>query len=196
MDEHVGETSIAPGTPSSPDDIDDAIRLELEFLTSLIWAPDAMTTATVTAIVGAPADRPRSDDHLPVASGLFLRPIHDTLFTAITARVDDGLPVTPTLLSEGIDDPRARTALRGVILEIAAPSGPGPLPGGADVPHLAAALIDRWYRRGYAGLLARMGLVAEESATADLAEHWAAMTAHQQRAHRRWAAIRTRLADL
>ena len=196
MDEHIGETSIAPGTPASPDDIDDAIRLELEFLTALIWAPAPMTTATIGVLTGTPAERQRSDDHLPAATGLFLRPIHETLFATIVTRVDQGLPVTPTLISEGIDDPRDRHALRTLMLEIATPSGPVPPPGGTAVPHLAVALIDRWYRRGYAGLLSRMGLAVEESPTADLADHWSSLTTHQQRAHHRWSVIRERLLEL
>lgn len=192
------ETTIVPGTPSSPDDIEDTIRLELEFLTALIWAPDTMTTATVAAMVGPAAGRDSAPEHLPSSTGLFLRPIHEAVFSAIVARVDDGLPVTPTLLTEGIAEPRTRAALRDVMLEIASPGsrGPTPLPGGTDVPYLAAALLDRWYRRGFTGLVSRMGLIAEEAATADLAGHWAGLTAHQQRAERRWSAVRARLATL
>jgi len=197
--DHDHDHDIVPGLPLSSDDVDDTVRLELEFLTSLIWAPDAMTTAAVHAVVGTANDRSdASDRHLPLGTLLFLRPAHGALFATIVARVDAELPVTPTLVIEGLGDPQARAALREVMLDVAAPGsrGPGPLPGGADVPHLATALLDRWYRRGYLGLIARMSLHGEDAATDALAGHWAALTEHQQRAERRWSSVRTLLARL
>jgi hypothetical protein len=175
-------------------DLDDTIRLELEFLTSLVWAPAAVSLAAVHAMVGGPDDRdPSSRDVLPVSTELFLRQVHTAVFAAVVARTDAGLPVTPTLLTESIADPKEKASLRSVLLDIAAPSGAGPLPGGADVAHLAVALIDHWYRRGYPTLLARMSLACEESPTADLAGFWRALTDHQQIAEARWLSVRQRL---
>ncbi|MDR2280651.1 MAG: hypothetical protein LBE07_07330 [Gordonia sp. (in: high G+C Gram-positive bacteria)] len=175
-------------------DLDDTIRLELEFLTSLVWAPAPVAVAAVHAMIGRPEERsPSSREVLPTDTVLFLRPVHDAVFAAVVARTDAGLPVTPTLLTEGIADPKERASLRTVLLEIAAPPGAGPLPGGADVAHLAAALIDHWYRRGYPTLLARMSLACEESPTADLAGFWRGLTDHQLVAEARWLSVRQRL---
>ncbi|QRY63674.1 hypothetical protein JVX90_05515 [Gordonia sp. PDNC005] len=175
-------------------DLDDTIRLELEFLTSLVWAPATVAVAAVHAMIGRPEERdPPSRDLLPVDTVLFLRPVHTAVFAAVVARTDAGLPVTPTLLTEGIADPKERAGLRSVLLDIAAPSGAGPLPGGADVALLAVALTDHWYRRGYLSLLARMSLACEESATADLAGFWRGLTDHQQIAEARWLSVRQRL---
>ncbi|MCF8569389.1 hypothetical protein L5G32_03800 [Gordonia sp. HY002] len=173
--------------------VDDTIRLELEFLTALIWAPDPVTAAAVHAMIGTE----RSDGTgLPVDAALFLRPAHARVFANVVARVGDGAPVTPTLLAEGLTDPKARAGLREVLLEIGAPTGQGPLPGGADVPHLAIAVIDHWYRRGYTALLSRMALACEESPTDDLADRWAELTIHQQTAHRCRVEVRRRLTQV
>lgn len=178
------------------DPVDDTIRLELEFLTSLIWAPDAVTAAAVTALVGTAAERSACADVLPLETALFLRPAHALVFAAVVARVDDALPVTPTLLAEGLSDPKARSSARDVLLEIGAPSGQGPLPGGADVPYLASAVVDHWYRRGYLALVSTMALACEESPTGELADRWASLTVHQQRAHRRRLEVGLRLARI
>ena len=173
--------------------VDDTIRLELEFLTALTWAPDPVTAAAVHAMVGTGFP---DDTRLPLDTALFLRPAHALVFAAIVARVDDGAPVTPTLLAESLTDPKARAGLRDVLLEIGAPTGQGPLPGGADVPHLAIAVVEHWYRRGYTALVSRMALACEESPTDELADRWAELTGHQQIAHRRRSDVRLRLTQV
>ena len=79
------------------------------------------------------------------------------------------------------------------MLEIASPRHGRPVADSADLPYLAAALIDAWYRRGYTALLARMQQVTEERPTVELAGHWTALTTHQQAAETRWLAIRDAL---
>ena len=71
-----------------------------------------------------------------------------------------------------------------------------PVADSADLPHLAAALIDGWYRRGYRALLARMTQVTAERPTVELAGHWTALTGHQQTAETRWLAIRDTLSRI
>ncbi|WOC11045.1 hypothetical protein [Gordonia sp. MP11Mi] len=184
------------------DPVDDTIALELEFLTSLIWAPDSVTVIAVHALVGTAIERALGPDQvaradvLPLDTTLFIRRDHALVFAAVVARVDGALPVTPTLLAESLSDPKARASVRNVLLEIGAPTGQGPLPGGADVPHLAIAVVDHWYRRGYIALVSKMALACEESPTDDLADRWADLTAHQQRAHRRRSEVRRRLAQV
>ncbi|MGB6245182.1 hypothetical protein [Gordonia sp. (in: high G+C Gram-positive bacteria)] len=184
------------GIPTDLADVDAQIHAELDFLTSLIWSPT--TEAAVHAIVGD--HRLRADTHgnpvdrIPLTHPLFLSPSHAAIFRAVTELVDEGTPVTPQILSARLG--AADRALRPVLLEVAAPSGHGPLPGGADVPHLARALIDAYYRRGYIALVARMQHAIDEADTDDLAAHWATLTEHQQAAERRRFAVTDALAKL
>lgn len=193
----LAETSIPAGTPDNLDDVDAQIRGELEFLTSLIWAPD--TAAAIHAIVGDHQHRATNRhpvDRIPLdhLHALFLHPPHAAVFAAVVELVDEGTPVSPAILGAraGMSDRQ----LRPTLLAIAAPTGHGPLPGGADVPYLARGIIDAYYRRGYAGLIARMNHALEEADTDDLAAHWAALTDHQQAAERRRLAITDQLAAL
>ena len=176
------------------DSLDDTMDLELEFLTALVWAPDDRVREVMRILVGdaairAGVEQPR-DDVIPLGSPFLLRPEHAVVFGEILFMLDESVPVTVTLLSQRLAAEGRRPWLRDVLLELAAPTGRGPLPGGADLPHIAAILVDGWYRRGYTALLRRMGQVTSEAPTADLAGHWAALTEHQLVARRRWLAVR------
>lgn len=201
-DEPLGETMHADLAdvaivPDDPAELDHVLRVELDLLVSLAWAPPAVTTTVVEAIVGAAAERPRAD-RLPVGSPLFVSTVHERMWAGIVDLVDAGAPVTPTLLANHLGSGRSDAKLSPVLLELASPSGRAPLPGGADTPHLAVAVVDQWYDRGYRALAARLSsLLSPHAGTAreDYAEHWARLTVHQQAAAARWKAVRDALSS-
>ena len=191
---HDGTDTLA-GIPTDLDDVDAQIHAERDFLTSLVWSP--ATAAAIHALVGDHQLRADTNsnpaDRIPLAHPLFLSPAHAAIFQAVTELVDEGVPVTPQILAARLSSERT---LRSILLDIAAPSGHGPLPGGADVPYLARGLVDAYYRRGYIALLARMNHAVAEADTDDLAAHWAALTDHQHAAERRRFAVTDALAKL
>jgi len=133
---------------------------------------------------------------LPAGSVVFLSAVHQAVFDTVVALLDEGSPATPVLVNARFADRGLTTRTRSVMLEIASPRHGRPVADSADLPHLAAALIDGWYRRGYRALLARMTQVTTERPTAELAGHWTALTGHQQAAETRWLAIRDTLARI
>ncbi|MFC3244896.1 hypothetical protein ACFOJ6_24700 [Gordonia humi] len=141
-----------------------------------------------------PARQPSPASPLAHLHSFFLYAPHTTVFTTVIELVDEGSPVTPAILAAriGMTDRR----LRPTLLAIAAPTGHGPLPGGADVPYLARAIVDAYYRRGYTALLSTMQHALAEADTDDLAGHWRTLTNHQQDAERRRLAIADALARL
>jgi len=199
--EHLPEvdlTADALDALDAVDDIDIQIRSELEFLTSLVWAPD--TAAGVHALVGDHQHRATTagqpHDRIPLTHlhTLFLHPVHARLFATLVELVDEGTPVSPAIL--GTRAGLADRTLRPTLLAIAAPTGHGPLPGGTDVPHLARGIVDAYYRRGYTALISRMTHALAEADTDALAGHWATLTEHQQTAERRRLAVTDALAAL
>lgn len=180
------------GVIADADTLDDTLALELDMLTALVWAPPARGRAVVEALIGTRADRDAGNaTHvLPVNSVLFLHRSHQTIWETVVALHDEGVPVQPRLVVARLTDQGHATRIRSAMIEIISPRHGSAVADSADLPHLAAALIGAWYRRGYTALLARMQQVTEERPTAELAGHWAALTSHQQTAEIRWLAIR------
>ncbi|UZF59375.1 hypothetical protein LH935_28310 (plasmid) [Gordonia polyisoprenivorans] len=181
-------------------EITETLTLEFELLTALVWAPDPVTRDVVTALVGDAVTRDRThgrpDTAIPLSHTLFLSTGHTILFTTIVAMIDEGMPVTPTLLLARLRDTGHHRTVAALLPDLAAPRGHTPLPGGIDTPHLAAALVDAWYRRGYTALLARMTHATTTEPTDTLAGHWSTLTTHAAAAERRWLTIRDTLAGL
>lgn len=182
------------------DEITDTLALEFELLTALVWAPDSVTRDVVTALIGDAGTREsthgRPGTAIPLSHTLFLSTGHTILFTTIVAMIDEGMPVTPTLLLARLREAGHHRTVAALLPDLAAPRGHTPLPGGIDTPHLAAALVDAWYRRGYTALLARMTHATTTEPTDTLAGHWSALTTHAAAAERRWLTIRDTLASL
>lgn len=176
--------------------LEDALRLEVDMLTALVWAPPQLARSVVEAIIGTHTDRQAGTTAtvLPAGSVLFWRDAHQAVWDTVVALLDEGSPATPVLVNARLADRGLTTRTRGIMLEIASPRHGRPVADSADLPYLAAALIDAWYRRGYTALLARMQQVTQERPTAELAGHWTALTTHQQAAETRWLAIRDTLA--
>ena len=180
-------------------EIDNTLALELDMLTALLWAPPARARQVVETLIGSRTDRDAgttTTTMLPVGSVVFLSAVHQDVFNTVVALLDEGSPATPVLVNARFADRGLTTRTRSVMLELASPRHGRPVAGSADLPHLAAALIDGWYRRGYRALLARMTQVTAERPTAELAGHWTALTGHQQAAETRWLAIRDTLARI
>ena len=178
-------------------EVDNTLALELDMLTALLWAPPARARHVVEALIGSRADRDAGTTTvLPAGSVVFLSAVHQDVFDTVVALLDEGSPATPVLVNARFADRGLTTRTRSVMLEIASPRHGRPVADSADLPHLAAALIDGWYRRGYRALLARMTQVTAERPTTELAGHWTALTAHQQAAETRWLAIRDTLARI
>ncbi|UOG23750.1 hypothetical protein MTX80_23415 (plasmid) [Gordonia amicalis] len=183
------------GVIADADTLDDTLALELDMLTALVWAPPARGRAVVEALIGTRADRDAGNATyvLPLNSVLFLHRSHQIIWETVVALHDEGVPVQPRLVVARLTDQGHATRTRSAMIEIISPRHGSPVADSADLPHLAAALIDSWYRRGYTALLARMQQVTEERPTAELAGHWVALTGHQQTAETRWLAIRDAL---
>ena len=180
-------------------EVDNTLALELDMLTALLWAPPARARQVVETLIGSRADRDAGTTTttvLPAGSVVFLSAVHQDVFDTVVALLDEGSPATPVLVNARFADRGLTTRTRSVMLEIASPRHGRPVADSADLPHLAAALVDGWYRRGYRALLARMTQVTAERPTAELAGHWAALTGHQQTAETRWLAIRDTLARI
>ncbi|MBA5846335.1 hypothetical protein [Gordonia amicalis] len=178
-------------------EVDNTLALELDMLTALLWAPPARARQVVGSLIGSRGDRDAgTTTALPTGSVVFLSAVHQEVFNTVVTLLDEGSPATPVLVNARFADRGLTTRTRSVMLEIASPRHGRPVADSADLPHLAAALVDGWYRRGYRALLARMTQVTAERPTAELAGHWTALTAHQQAAETRWLAIRDTLARI
>nr|WP_245551350.1 hypothetical protein [Gordonia rhizosphera] len=191
-----GQDPTLAGAIGDTATLDDTLALELDTLTALLWAPPVMARRVLDALIGTRADRDagRTATTLPGGSVLFLRETHQTVFDAAVALVDEGSPATPVLVNARLAEHGLAGRTRTVMLDIGSPPHGRPVADSADLPYLAAALIDAWYRRGYTALLARMTHATLQRPTAELAGHWTALTTHQHAAETRWLAIRDALA--
>ncbi|MCK8616327.1 hypothetical protein [Gordonia sp. C13] len=193
-----GDDPTLVGAIGTDTELDDTLALELDMLTALVWAPPELARSVVDALIGTHTDREAGNTTtvLPAGSVVFLRDVHQEVFDTVAALLDEGSPATPVLVNARLADRGLTTRTRAVMLEIASPRHGRPVADSADLPYLAAALVDAWYRRGYTALLARMTQITAERPTAELAGHWTALTIHQQAAETRWLAIRDTLARI
>ncbi|WP_240498157.1 hypothetical protein [Williamsia sp. 1135] len=189
VDDQLGEAGLSfeefPGGLGADLDTESTVTtgVEAAFLTALMWAPAPM--AREVRQIMATGDR-----WDPFWSGM-----HREIFLAICAVLDGGAPPNPTLVQAHLFETGRLQKVEGHLLAIISPSR-GPMVGGADLPHLAAKVVDQWYRRGYAGLLARMSQIRESVSVEELAGHWENLTGHQQRAEELWLTKRDQLAKL
>ena len=193
-----GDDPTLVGAIGTDTELDDTLALELDMLTALVWAPPELARSVVDALIGTHTDREAGNTTtvLPAGSVVFLRDVHQEVFDTVAALLDEGSPATPVLVNARLADRGLTTRTRAVMLEIASPRHGRPVADSADLPYLAAALVDAWYRRGYTALLARMTQITAERPTAELAGHWTALTIHQQASETRWLAIRDTLARI
>lgn len=186
--DQLGEAGVSaefPGALGADLDTESTVTtgVEAAFLTALMWAPASMARE-VRQILAITA---RWD---PFWSGA-----HREIFLAICAVLDSGAPPNPALVQAQLFEAGRLQRVEAELLSIIAPAR-GPMVGGADLPHLAAKVVDQWYRRGYAGLLARMSQIRETVSVEELAGHWENLTRHQQRAEELWLTKRDNLARL
>ena len=164
---------------------EDAITTSVEaaLLTALMWAPKDVAQQVRQIMTGPDRWNP------------FWSPAHTEIFNAVCSVLDEGGPATPVLVQARLYEtgrlPRVEQHLFAIISPVQ-----GPMVGGVELPHLAAKVIDQWYRRGYAGLLARMSQIRETVSVEELAGHWENLTGHQQRAEELWLTKRDQLARL
>lgn len=185
------------------DDDTNAGLAEREFLTALLWAPAPVSEAVAYAILGSPAQRATTDlpaDLLPAPDPLFVNPIHRVIFTAIVAMIDEGQPVSPALVLARLDaaapSRRHRQLSRSLLLELTAPAGYSHPHHGHILPHLAAALVESWYRRGYIRFIDGMRQGMAELPTSDLAGLRDDLITMSRAADTRMLAITDRLARI
>ena len=192
-----GDDPTRYGVLDAGEDVDAALELELTFLAALLYAPPAMAHAVITALIGTRTGPTADPDVLPADTTLFLGPANRLIFDTAVQLIDEGTPATPQLVQARLTDHRHHRHTKGAMLDIVAPAQPRPtVAGGADLPHLAAALVDAWYRRGYHALITRMHEHTLTRPVDELAGHWAALTDHQQTAERRRLAVRDTLARI
>ena len=175
-------------------EFDVAAAAEQEFLAALVWAPPGVAREVVTALVGDAQERAagRPDDAIPMSSALFLSARHEVVFAAIVDVVDRGAPPTPVLVADQLIARGEHARVQSTMVDLAAPAR-APLPGGVELPHLAASLANAWYRRGYIALTMRMQQCTRDVEHGDLAASWRTLTGHQQAAERRWHGVHARL---
>lgn len=164
---------------------EDAITTSVEaaFLTALMWAPKDLAQQVRQIMTGPERWNP------------FWNPAHTEIFDAVCSVLDEGGPATPVLVQARLYETGRLARVEQHLFAILSPAQ-GPLIGGVELPHLAAKVIDQWYRRGYAGLLARMSQIRETVSVEELAGHWESLTGHQQRAEELWLTKRDQLARL
>lgn len=178
-----------------------AEQLEMRFLTALIWAPTELATKVVTALIGSTTTRdnpdPTTTTVIPTTAHLLYQPTTQGLFAAVVDLLDEAVPLSPELIYARLAS-RGRVGehTRNALLTVISPPGSTTLPGSPELPHLAAALIDTWYRRGYRALTRRMAQIAETAHIDELAGHHTTLTDHQHRAEARRLTIRDNLARL
>lgn len=176
------------GVVDDEEDLLAALRLEKHLLIGLMWAPQTMNSAVIAALSGEDAIS---------GEALFLKDEHRFVWATMSDMAGSGMPVTPILVEHQIAERGRRKHLKNFMLDAAAPPDyAAAMPGGIDLPYLAAALVDAWYRRGYRAFNARMSHVIETEPTAHLAGHWASLTVHQQNAERRWLAAHDQFARI
>ena len=164
---------------------EDAVTTSVEaaFLTALMWAPKDLAQQVRQVMTGPDRWNP------------FWSPAHTEIFDAVSSVLDEGGPATPVLVQARLFETGRLARVEQHLFAILSPAQ-GPLIGGVELPHLAAKVIDQWYRRGYAGLLARMSQIRETVSVEELAGHWENLTGHQQRAEELWLTKRDQLARL
>ncbi|PYE13466.1 DnaB helicase-like protein [Williamsia limnetica] len=184
-DERAVTVGQFPGGLGADLDTESTITLAVEaaFLTALMWAPADMARQIRQILV-------TSDRWDP-----FWSAPHREIFDAVCAVLDSGAPPNPTLVQAHLFETGHLRRVEQHLLAIISPTQ-GPMVGGADLPHLAAKVVDQWYRRGYAGLLTRMAQVRESVSVEELSGHWANLTGHQLRAEELWLTKRDELAKL
>jgi hypothetical protein len=179
------------------DEVDAAIDLEATFLAALLFAPAGIAQAVIHAVIGTRTSPTPDPDVLPVETTLFLSPANRLVFDAAVALIDEGAPATPQLVQARLTDNGLHRQTKTAMLDIISPATPrASVAGGADLPHLAAALVDAWYRRGYHALITRMQQMTATRPVDELGGHWAALTVHQQSAERRRLNVRDHLARI
>ncbi|MCZ4553662.1 DnaB-like helicase N-terminal domain-containing protein [Gordonia rubripertincta] len=186
LDEHPGvSVDNFPGVLGADLDTESTVTTNVEaaFLTALMWAPADMARQ-IRQILAT------SDRWDP-----FWSKAHREIFDAVCAVLDSGAPPNPTLVHAHLFETGRLRRVEQHLLSIISPTQ-GPMVGGADLPHLAAKVVDQWYRRGYAGLLTRMAQIRDTVSVEELAGHWENLTSHQQRAEELWLGIRDQLAKL
>ncbi len=164
-------------------EIDVATDLEQELLSALMWAPLAIARA-----VAAQLDTKH-----------FWVPQHARIFAAIDAVATNAAPspalVNAQLMATGGQGELSARSAQKTMLALVAPTH-RPIAVAAQVPYLAIAVIDGWYRRGYTALLTAMDQRRREAPIEELAEHWAQLTGYQQRAESDWLTRRQALTEV
>lgn len=183
-------------------EVDATERLELRFLNSLIWAPTPLAAQVIAALIGTPEQRDHHthaappDAYLPTTAPLLWQPTCQLVFATIVELIDEGSPLCPELVDARLASRGQRRRALNVLLTTISPRDHTALPGSHDLPHLAAALVDAWYRRGFRTLAVRAAQLADTVDVDELAGHLHELTTHQQRAEQRRLTIRDTLARL
>ncbi len=201
LDDHTLYGSLPLDDPGL--EVDATERLEVRFLASLIWAPTPLAAQVIAALIGTPQQRDQDGTHaeppvahLPATAPLLWQPVCQLLFATIVELVDEGSPLCPELVDARLGSRGQRRRALNVLLNTVSPREHSALPGSRDLPYLAAALVDGWYRRGFRTLAVRAAQIADTAEVDTLAGHLADLTSHQQRAERRRLSIRDALARL
>ena len=164
-------------------EIDVATDLEQELLSALMWAPPAIARAVTAQL---------DTKH-------FWIPQHARIFAAIAAVATNAAPspalVNAQLLATGGQGEFSTRSAQQTMLSLVAPTN-RPVAVAGQVPYLAIAVIDGWYRRGYTALLTAMDQRRQEAPIEELSGHWAQLTRYQQRAESEWLTRRQALTEV
>ena len=184
VDDLEDEYTAAGSLGADPDaEIDVATDLEQELLSALMWAPSTIARDVVAQL---------DPKH-------FWVPQHARIFAAIAAVATNAAPspalVNAQLLSAGGQGEFSTRSAQKTMLALVAPTH-RPVAVSTQLPHLAIAVIDGWYRRGYTALLTAMNQRRQEAPIEELAEHWAQLTGYQQRAESDWLNRRQALTEV
>lgn len=170
---HTDPTQFGALSDDPDNDLDVAAHLERGFLATLIWSPQQEASSVINCLANI--------DH----SALFWQPAHDRIYRTIAELHLDGTPATIRTLGAMLaTDPSTRHAM----LDIAAPTG-GINPSWPELRHLATALVDAWYRRGYFAMLTRMRQICTELTADQYAHWWTNLTSYQIAAEHTRASI-------
>ncbi|WP_461666487.1 DnaB-like helicase N-terminal domain-containing protein [Gordonia sputi] len=164
-------------------EIDVATDLEQELLSALMWAPPAIARAVTAQL---------DTKH-------FWIPQHARIFAAIAAVATNAAPspalVNAQLLATGGQGEFSTRSAQQTMLSLVAPTH-RPVAVAGQVPYLAIAVIDGWYRRGYTALLTAMDQRRQEASIEELSGYWAQLTRYQQRAESEWLTRRQALTEV
>lgn len=164
-------------------EIDVATDLEQELLSALMWAPPAIARAVTAQL---------DTKH-------FWMPQHARIFAAIAAVATHAAPspalVNAQLLATGGQGEFSTRSAQQTMLSLVAPTH-RPVAVAGQVPYLAIAVIDGWYRRGYTALLTAMDQRRQEASIEELSGYWAQLTRYQQRAESEWLTRRQALTEV